>query len=288
MLERLLICTDLDRTLIPNGPQPETPDARAMFKQLAKRPEITLAYVSGRDRRLVENAITEWDLPIPQYIIGDVGTSIYQLDSHQQWHLLSEWHQRISDDWHGHSHDQLAKLLVDIEELSMQEDEKQNQFKLSYYLPLETNVENLISRLRLRLNQTGISANIIHSIDEINEVGLLDILPSGANKLRAIETLMDLAGFELTQTVFCGDSGNDLEVLVSPIPSVLVANCMQSVLETAQQSVQVNGNEDRLYVAQGDFRGLNGNYSAGMLEGIMHFHPCTQNWIDGLYSVDES
>jgi sucrose-6-phosphatase len=282
MNDCLLICTDLDRTLIPNGPQPESPQARAIFKQLVERPEITLAYVSGRDRRLVENAISEWDLPLPQYVIGDVGTTIYQLDKEQQWHQLPQWQQQISVDWHGHSHDELAKLLLDMEELSMQEDEKQNQYKLSYYLPLDTDTEALIGRLRYRLDESGVSANIIHSIDEINNVGLLDILPSGANKLRAIETLMALSGFQLQQTVFCGDSGNDLEVLVSPIPSVLVANCMSSVLDTAQQSVTVNGNEDRLYVAQGDFMGLNGNYSAGMLEGIVHYHPFTQHWIEGL------
>lgn len=28
MTESLLICTDLDRTLIPNGPQPESSEAR--------------------------------------------------------------------------------------------------------------------------------------------------------------------------------------------------------------------------------------------------------------------
>ncbi|HDO34182.1 MAG TPA: haloacid dehalogenase, partial [Chromatiales bacterium] len=39
----LLLCSDLDRTLIPNGPQAESPRARALLCELARRPEITLA-----------------------------------------------------------------------------------------------------------------------------------------------------------------------------------------------------------------------------------------------------
>jgi hypothetical protein len=34
-----------------------------------------------------------------------------------------------------------------------------------------------------------------------------------------------------------------------------------------------------LYLAQGGFLGMNGNYSAGILEGIAHYHPETQLWM---------
>ncbi|MEJ2621733.1 MAG: haloacid dehalogenase, partial [Candidatus Thiodiazotropha sp.] len=34
MSVKLLLCTDLDRTLIPNGSQPESAGAREAFKQL--------------------------------------------------------------------------------------------------------------------------------------------------------------------------------------------------------------------------------------------------------------
>ena len=50
MPERLLLCTDLDRTLIPNGPQPESPGARDRFAALAGSPHVVLAYVTGRHR----------------------------------------------------------------------------------------------------------------------------------------------------------------------------------------------------------------------------------------------
>jgi hypothetical protein len=53
MPERLLLCTDLDRTLIPNGPQPESPGAREIFSCVVNDTRVVLAYVTGRQRQLV-------------------------------------------------------------------------------------------------------------------------------------------------------------------------------------------------------------------------------------------
>jgi hypothetical protein len=74
-------------------------------------------------------------------------------------------------------------------------------------------------------------------------------------------------------TLFAGDSGNDLEVLVSPIPSVLVANGHPEVREQALRLAAENGQAAQLYCARGGWSGMNGNYSAGILEGIAHFRP---------------
>ena len=83
-----------------------------------------------------------------------------------------------------------------------------------------------------------------------------------------------------TNTVFCGDSGNDIEVLVSPIPAVLVANSQPQVCDLARKLATENGHAEQLYIARGDFMGMNGNYSAGMLEGVAHYHPHTLDWMD--------
>jgi hydroxymethylpyrimidine pyrophosphatase-like HAD family hydrolase len=72
----ILLATDLDRTLLPNGEATESPGARAAFARVAARPEVALAYVTGRHRALVEDAIAEYVLPRPDYVIGDVGTTI--------------------------------------------------------------------------------------------------------------------------------------------------------------------------------------------------------------------
>jgi len=34
-----------------------------------------------------------------------------------------------------------------------------------------------------------------------------------------------------------------------------------------------------LYLAHGGLLGMNGNYSAGILEGVVHFIPATRDWL---------
>jgi hypothetical protein len=85
-------------------------------------------------------------------------------------------------------------------------------------------------------------------------------------------------GFADDETVFAGDSGNDLAVLTSHIHSVLVANAVDEVREEAVRQVAERGTRRALYLARGDFRGMNGNYSAGILEGVAHYRPETLSW----------
>ncbi len=279
MCAKLLVCTDLDRTLIPNGPQSESPVARSHFTRLVARPEVSLAYVSGRHRGLVERAITNYRLPVPDYVIGDVGTTIYKVGPKQLWHRLTAWEEQIAEDWGGKSHADLRALAVDIPSLRLQERSKQNAYKLSFYVPLHSDRNALSAMIEARLKASGVTARLIWSDDEPAGLGLLDILPARASKYHAVEALMQSNGFAYTETVFCGDSGNDIEVLVSPIPSVLVANSQSQVKELASKLAHENGNADRLYIAQGGFKGMNGNYSAGILEGVFHYHPETLAWM---------
>jgi len=269
----LLLCTDLDRTLIPNGPHPESPAARERFRRLVHCDEVTLVYVTGRHRALIEQAIAEFDLPQPDYAIADVGSTLYQIDS-SGWRQWDRWDAQIAPDWRGLSHDALHTLLSGFPALTLQEQEKQNCHKLSYYVPLEADSQQLIDEISGKLQQAGIKANLIWSIDELVHVGLLDILPASANKLHAIHFLMQQKDFSLQNTVFAGDSGNDLDVLLSDIPSVLVANAdakIKASLDTAHQ--------DDLYRAHGNYLGMNGNYSAGILEGVAHFRPDIDTWL---------
>ena len=274
----ILICTDLDRTLLPNGHQPESPQARACFSDLVSRPEISLAYVSGRDKPLVLQAIADYSIPIPDYLIGDVGTSIYQWTD-QRWRHWDDWHEHIAPDWAGRSRRDIERLLGDISLLSLQEDSKQNRFKLSYYAPHDTNQETLLSTIRDRLESQEIRANLIWSVDETADIGLLDILPQSATKFHAIEYLIKRQGFAVSDTVFAGDSGNDIPVLCSEIPSVLVANATPIVAEQALALARQHNTQTTLYLAQGQFLGMNGNYSAGILEGVAHYFPHTKPWM---------
>ncbi|MDD2659181.1 MAG: HAD-IIB family hydrolase [Methylococcales bacterium] len=279
MKEQILICTDLDRTLLPNGRQPESPGARAAFSRLVSRPEVTLAYVSGRHCELIEDAISDYKLPLPDWVIGDVGTTIYQLRA-GEWRYWREWELDIGSDWRGLTANDLRPLFADLEALRLQEESRQNRYKLSYYLPLQTDSSALQREMSRRLNLASIAASLIYSVDQATSTGLLDVLPALATKHHAVEFLMQHQGFDYSNTVFAGDSGNDLPVLVSPIHSVLVANADSEVAEQAKTQALQLGTSAALYLAEGGFLGMNGNYSAGILEGVAHYHPDTRSWME--------
>jgi sucrose-6F-phosphate phosphohydrolase len=283
---RYLLCTDLDRTLIPNGPQSESPGARNAFSRLAARPEITLAYVSGRHRALVASAISSYVLPVPDFVVADVGTTIYQVRDRDTWDHLKSWDDAISADWGHRSHAELKHLLADVPALRLQENRKQNRHKLSYYVPMHADRDALSALIRQRLEQNGVRASLVWSADEPAGIGLLDVLPAGATKFHAVQALIRRLGVDERDTVFCGDSGNDIEVLVSPVPAVLVANAQPEVRAAALGLAEQNGCADRLYCATGGFAGMNGNYAAGILEGLVHYHPEMAEWI-GLGAGEE-
>lgn len=272
MTRPLLLCTDLDRTLLPNGKEPESPDARPRFRRFVANPNVTLTYVTGRHQALVREAIRDYDLPTPDVVIGDVGTSIFSVTP-GGWEPMADWQAEIGRDWGGLGPDRLADAFSDIAALRLQEDEKQAPFKLSYYTPMDVDADRLKSEMNHRLTTLGVSASLVWSIDEAEAVGLLDVLPACATKYHAVDFLMRRLGHQPSTTLFAGDSGNDLEVLVSAIPSVLVANGHPEVREQALRLAAANGHVEQLYCARGGWSGMNGNYSAGILEGVAHFRP---------------
>jgi len=98
-------------------------------------------------------------------------------------------------------------------------------------------------------------------------------LPCNATKLHAIEYLQQLLGYSRNQLIFAGDGGNDLEVFTSPIYSIVVANANQQIKEQAIQLTKQNNSVKTLYLAQEDNFPLGGNYSAGVLQGVLFFAP---------------
>jgi hypothetical protein len=272
-MTRLLLCTDLDRTLIANGAQTESTGALALFRQLVGRADVTLAYVSGRHRALIVQAMAQSSLPAPDFVIADVGSTLYQVTP-AGWQQNEAWCAQIAPDWQGQTHAELCRLLADVSALKLQPPEQQNRHKLSYFVALAEDAPSLMQTVRARLEDAHIKANLIWSVDEPAQLGLLDVLPASANKLHAIRFLMAQQGFQEEHTLFAGDSGNDLDVLLSGIPAVLVANADPQV-----KSLVAAANPVNLYLAKGAYLGMNGNYSAGILEGVAHYHPALDAWL---------
>ena len=268
---RFLLCSDLDRTLIPNGRQAESPLARPRLRALARQAALCVVYVTGRHRELVEHAIEQYQLPWPDAVIGDVGSCIWSTFD-QSWSHWPQWERLLRQNWTRERREAIQDRLAREPELILQPADRQSALKLSFHTGAE-NLDRRCRQLRHLLRSEGLNANVIGSIDDVDAIGLIDILPPLASKQSALEMLMAAWGFQHWNTVCAGDSGNDLPFLTSALQSVLVANAEDKVRERALRLAARRGQEANLYVARGNFLGMNGCYSAGVLEGLAHYLP---------------
>lgn len=265
-----LLCTDLDRTLLPNGAAAETPGTRQQLANYLQQHQVQLAFVSGRDHRLVQQAIADYQLPTPDFVIADVGTTLYHCHG-EQWAPVAEWHERIGPDWRfAHGQDLLA-VVADIPGLQCQEPAKQGRYKLSFYTPLHWDQGRHHAEMQRRFQRQHWQVTLVYSVDEARQCGLLDVIPARAGKLAAIRFLLNQLQISDHEMLFAGDSGNDLDVLCSGLPAVLVANAAADIQAQARREAQAAGHGSRLYLAHGAVG--NGHYAAGILEGIQHFFP---------------
>jgi len=280
------LCTDLDRTLLPNGPQASDEQAIPLLSLLVEQQHLRLIYVSGRNHDLILDAIDQYALPIPEMAITDVGTRIYHINQETlSWHEDSDWQRYLGIAWDINKLDTIKHKLNQHAGLHIQEPEKQSRLKLSYYLDMQYYDIGIEQEIEQLCNDAGIRCNIVKSHDETTDTGLLDILPYNASKYHAIRFLMDKHSISEKEILFSGDSGNDMEVLVSEIPAILVKNAQDSVKLQAQQLANAKQHSQQLYIAEGDFCGLNGNYSSGILEGLAYYHQEFERLV-GLYIKD--
>jgi sucrose-6F-phosphate phosphohydrolase len=272
MSEPWIICTDLDRTLLPNGEQKESSQAREQFRALAADPQTVIIYASGRDYQLAEQAIEQWALPYPDYLIADVGSTIYSRQG-DTWKKWENWREQLSQNWIGLSRKQILQRLPKLDGLTLQPEHQQGEFKLSFVVEPTSRLDAISAELVKALADLGINGNCIPSINEHEDHGLIDILPANANKLLAIRFLVQALGLNPDKLLYSGDSGNDMEVLASEYKSVLVANATDDVKKMALDEAQRQGHSDCLYLANGNASDHNGCYAAGIVEGFKHFFP---------------
>lgn len=262
-----ILATDLDRTLLPNGSWEADTQAIDLFNTLTRNHDILLVYVTGRNLDLTEQAIHEYGIRHPDILCSDVGTTIRQYEN-GQWEIDRGWERAVhqaSPRWHAA---RVAELLSEVAGLRQQEQANQSPFKQSYYVdhenrgPILAEVED---RVKGRFDEV-----IIYSFDSRSGEGLLDLLPGSATKRTAVEYIADSHHSRYSEVVFCGDSGNDIEPLTAGFSGVAVKNSDQQLTTSLRAAISANP-EIKVYFARGEFRGLNGNYTSGVIEGCYHY-----------------
>ncbi len=253
-----LLCCDLDGTLIPNGLSPERAGARQRFARWLARSEVRLAYVSGRSFPAVLAAIRQWRLPQPEVILADVGTRLYWRRG-RRWQSCPRWRAQLARQWPPGTGARLRTRLAGLPGLQPQPPAQQGIFKQSWFV--SPSFDPCLVEQRLA---GSVPLQQVWSRDVRHAHGLLDLLPAAAGKRATIEWLMAHWRLRPEQVCFAGDSGNDLDVLVSPIPAVLVGNAEAALRAEALELARCHGTAMRLYPARA-------HYADGVLEGVRWF-----------------
>jgi sucrose-6F-phosphate phosphohydrolase len=262
-----ILATDLDRTLLPNGSWESDSEAINLFNDLTEKHDILVVYVTGRNLVLTEKAIQEYGVRHPNILCGDVGTSIRKYEN-GEWKFDQGWIElvrRESSKWDAMA---IREAVARIDGMREQEREHQNQFKQSYYV--EHDRKEQILKDVDKLVKGKFDEVVVYSFDSQDGKGLIDFLPASATKQTALEYVAEEYGVEKADVVFCGDSGNDIFPLTAGFSGVLVKNADEQLVENVRKAM--NQNPDlKVYFAKGDFKGLNGNYTSGVIEGAYHY-----------------
>lgn len=257
------LATDLDGTLIPLAGMPNNHASLTLLADLLKRHEMSLAFVTGRHFASVQNAIKEFDLPLPDWILCDVGTSAYERCGNGEYRHVDAYAQTLHEIAGGVEKEPLRNLAASISNLRLQEPEKQSQFKISFYATPECLAE-VVSQIDDHLIAMSAPYQIISSIDPFTGDGLIDLLPKGVSKAFALEWLCHEHSAARRSVIFAGDSGNDLAAFNAGYNTIIVGNAATSIVEHVQETHRRAGWSDRLYHASQ-------HATSGVLEGMQHF-----------------
>ncbi|MBF9035285.1 HAD-IIB family hydrolase [Rhodobacterales bacterium HKCCE2091] len=239
------LATDLDGTFLGGS---DADRARLYGWIEDNRDTIGLIFVTGRDPEFIED-LTAGDVPRPDYVVGDVGTTIAEMGPGPVTPIPA-LEAEIAAAW-GDGGERVRAALDGISGLTLQPTEF--RYRVSYDMDpeaLDPAAHDIVA---------GLGYDVLTSADRF-----FDVLPRGISKGPSILRLVDHLGLPRDGVLVAGDTLNDLSMLVTPLPAVAVGGSEPALLA----ALDANGGAPNLHRAEAIGAG-------GILEAVAAFnlHP---------------
>jgi len=257
-----VLATDLDGTLIPLPGHPENVEALEAIRNARSTKPFRFVYATGRHAESVMDAIRDDQLPLPDWMICDVGTTILHRDG-DAFHPYVPYSEHLNERTNGSDRTVIEAFLQDLEGLELQIPAHQREFKISYECETDR-TDPLLEEVNHRLAKHQSPFEASGSVDPFRHCGLIDLLPTGVSKAYALHWLAHHADFTPEEVVYAGDSGNDLPALTGEFHAIVVANASEGLAEKVQEALTAKHASKRFYAAKG-------HATSGVLEGCRHY-----------------
>lgn len=200
-----VLATDLDGTFL-GGTEA---DRRALYRWIEdNRDTVGLVFVSGRDPEFIFEMCSEKELPWPEYVVCDVGTSIAQVHPHKRITPIDALEKEIAALWND-SGDAVREALSAFPGLV----EQKTAFR--YRVSFDYDPDTYDPRAAKVIDKMG------HDV-LISDNRFLDVLPRGVSKGPSLLRLLDHLSLGPERVLAAGDTLNDLSMLVAGTPAVAV------------------------------------------------------------------
>lgn len=211
---RMVLATDLDGTFLGGS----FGDRRRLYSWIeANRATVGLIFVTGRDPAFIRDLCSTGEVPWPDYVIGDVGTTIAGITDAGEIAPIPQLEEPIATAWNG-SAARVRALLDGRPGLRLQP--TTFRYRVSYDMDPDT----LDPGTRPAVEALGFDVIV-------SDNRFFDVLPKGVSKGPSLQRLIDHLGLVPSRVLSAGDTLNDLSMLTLGVPAVVVGGAEVTLLE---------------------------------------------------------